>query len=230
MECIYKSSCKKKDCDIWQDITNNFCMRYFKIDKILDNALLSPKQRKDIKLVLDSDKSDYNSYATLNKFKESIMNNIEDNVNLYIYSEITGNGKTSWAIKLLTEYVKKNWINIQINSRPVLFINVPQYLLELKLNIRSQSEYVQIVQDNFLKADLIVWDDIGTKTASDFELEYLLSMIDNRQRLERKIDIYTSNIIPTELQKYVGDRLASRILNTSQLIEFKGQDKRGLNI
>lgn len=230
MECIYKSSCKKKDCDIWQDITNNFCMRYFKIDKILDNAMLSPKQRKDIKLVLDSDKSDYNSYATLNKFKESIMNNIEDNVNLYIYSEITGNGKTSWAIKLLTEYVKKNWINIQINSRPVLFINVPQYLLELKLNIRSQSEYVQIVQDNFLKADLIVWDDIGTKTASDFELEYLLSMIDNRQRLERKVDIYTSNIIPTELQKYVGDRLASRILNTSQLIEFKGQDKRGLNI
>lgn len=230
MECIYKSSCKKKDCDIWQDITNNFCMRYFKIDKILDNAMLSPKQRKDIKLVLDSDKSDYNSYATLNKFKESILNNIEDNVNLYIYSEITGNGKTSWAIKLLTEYVKKNWINIQINSRPVLFINVPQYLLELKLNIRSQSEYVQIVQDNFLKADLIVWDDIGTKTASDFELEYLLSMIDNRQRLERKIDIYTSNIIPTELQKYVGDRLASRILNTSQLIEFKGQDKRGLNI
>ena len=230
MECIYKSSCKKKDCDIWQDITNNFCMRYFKIDKILDNALLSPKQRKDIKLVLDSDKSDYNSYATLNKFKESIMNNIEDNVNLYIYSEITGNGKTSWAIKLLTEYVKKNWINNQINSRPVLFINVPQYLLELKLNIRSQSEYVQIVQDNFLKADLIVWDDIGTKTASDFELEYLLSMIDNRQRLERKVDIYTSNIIPTELQKYVGDRLASRILNTSQLIEFKGQDKRGLNI
>lgn len=230
MECIYKSSCKKKDCDIWQDITNNFCMRYFKIDKILDNAMLSPKQRKDIKLVLDSDKSDYNSYATLNKFKEGIMNNIEDNVNLYIYSEITGNGKTSWAIKLLTEYVKKNWINIQINSRPVLFINVPQYLLELKLNIRSQSEYVQIVQDNFLKADLIVWDDIGTKTASDFELEYLLSMIDNRQRLERKVDIYTSNIIPTELQKYVGDRLASRILNTSQLIEFKGQDKRGLNI
>lgn len=230
MECIYKSSCKKKDCDIWQDITNNFCMRYFKIDKILDNAMLSPKQRKDIKLVLDSDKSDYNSYATLNKFKESILNNIEDNVNLYIYSEITGNGKTSWAIKLLTEYVKKNWINIQINSRPVLFINVPQYLLELKLNIRSQSEYVQIVQDNFLKADLIVWDDIGTKTASDFELEYLLSMIDNRQRLEQKIDIYTSNIIPTELQKYVGDRLASRILNTSQLIEFKGQDKRGLNI
>lgn len=230
MECIYRRSCKKKDCDIWQDITNNFCMRYFKIDKILDNAMLSPKQRKDIKLVLDSDKSDYNSYATLNKFKESIMNNIEDNVNLYIYSEITGNGKTSWAIKLLTEYVKKNWINIQINSRPVLFINVPQYLLELKLNIRSQSEYVQIVQDNFLKADLIVWDDIGTKTASDFELEYLLSMIDNRQRLERKIDIYTSNIIPTELQKYVGDRLASRILNTSQLIEFKGQDKRGLNI
>lgn len=230
MECIYKSSCKKKDCDIWQDITNNFCMRYFKIDKILDNAMLSPKQRKDIKLVLDSDKSDYNSYATLNKFKESIMNNIEDNVNLYIYSEITGNGKTSWAIKLLTEYVKKNWINIQINSRPVLFINVPQYLLELKLNIRSQNEYVQIVQDNFLKADLIVWDDIGTKTTSDFELEYLLSMIDNRQRLERKVDIYTSNIIPTELQKYVGDRLASRILNTSQLIEFKGQDKRGLNI
>lgn len=230
MECIYKSSCKKKDCDIWQDITNNFCMRYFKIDKILDNAMLSPKQRKDIKLVLDSDKSDYGSYATLNKFKEGIMNNIEDNVNLYIYSEITGNGKTSWAIKLLTEYVKRNWINIQINSRPVLFINVPQYLLELKLNIRSQSEYVQIVQDNFLKADLIVWDDIGTKTASDFELEYLLSMIDNRQRLERKIDIYTSNIIPTELQKYVGDRLASRILNTSQLIEFKGQDKRGLSI
>lgn len=230
MECIYKSSCKKKDCEIWQDITNNFCMRHFKIDKILDNAMLSPKQRKDIKLVLDSDKSDYKSYKELNSFKDSILDRVEDNNNLYIYSEITGNGKTSWAIKLLTEYVKKKWFNVQINSRPVLFINVPQYLLELKLNIRSQSDYVQIIQDNFLNADLIVWDDIGTKTASDFELEYLLSMIDSRQRLEKKIDIYTSNIIPTELQKYVGDRLASRILNTSKHIEFKGQDKRGLNI
>jgi DNA replication protein DnaC len=68
---------------------------------------------------------------------------------------------------------------------------------------------------------LVVWDDIAIKTATTYEMENLLSIIDYRLN-SGKSNIYTSNLFGSELSQRLGERLYSRIINLSEIIEFSG--------
>jgi DNA replication protein DnaC len=70
-------------------------------------------------------------------------------------------------------------------------------------------------------------NDLGTKVGTEFEVENLLNIINNRID-NGKSNIYTSNIVPEDLKHCIGERLYSRTVNLSSVIELKGQDKRGL--
>lgn len=221
--CYLASNCKLRECKFKDE--NDICLRFFKIDYLLEKSLLSDKNKRDIELVLDVDGTDRVEYDELNNIKKHIKQFVNSGENLYICSSISGNGKTSWAIKLLKEYVLKVWPESELRCR-VLFISVPKFLLELKSNISKKSEYIEYITENILSADLVVWDDIATKAATEFEHEHLLSLIDNRL-FNNKSNIFTSNILTQNLSQLVGSRLASRI-NQSIIVEFKGKDKRGV--
>ena len=98
----------------------------------------------------------------------------------------------------------------------------------MKENFDKKLEVVEHIKNNILSADLIVWDDIATKGLTTFETELLLSYISNRISAG-KSNIYTSNAIGQDLRDCVGDRLYSRIWNSSEVIKFNGVDKRGVN-
>jgi DNA replication protein DnaC len=146
--------------------------------------------------------------------------------NIYIHSSSCGNGKTSWALRIVESYFDKIWYSSEMECR-ALFISVPQFLLALKANIAEKNDYVQYIKDNVLTADIIIWDDIATKDSTVFEAENLLSMIDSRINAG-KTNIFTSNLTDEEIHKALGDRLASRICNLSYNVELHGLDKRGL--
>ena len=108
-----------------------------------------------------------------------------------------------------------------------MFVNVPSFLIALKDNISKSNEYAECIKDNISSVDLVVWDDIAIKTATTYEMENLLSII-NTRLMKNLSNIYTSNLIGQDLKDSLGERLYSRIINLSQVIEFQGQDKRGL--
>lgn len=226
-DCYITQNCNKYvngNCPIDED----FCMRLYKIDYLLSNSLLTETQKQNVTLHYDSDGTDKKEFYKLKEdYLQRITKFASNGENLYIYSHNYGNGKTSWAIKLIKEYVFKVWPESQLGCR-VMFISVPKFLLELKANISKKSEYIEFIQENLLLADIVVWDDIATKSASEFEHEHLLSLIDSRL-YENKSNIFTSNINPNDLSDVLGGRLASRIINRSETIEFKGIDKRGVN-
>ena len=232
VDCVIKDSCKlyDSDKDVCPYINNEtkICMRKYKINYLLDQALLSDAQKIRKALLLDVNKIDLQAFTNLNIIKNDIISFAKNGDNIYIYSKIPGNGKTSWAIKLIQSYINKIWAESQLTCR-VLFINVPKFLLSLKASISNQSDYIDHINRYVNSADIVVWDDIGTKVATEFEHEHLLSLIDSRL-LDNKANIFTSNIIPNELSGFIGDRLASRIINTSKTIEFLGADKRGLKL
>ena len=222
MNCEYCGNCvpfKNGECKYPE-----FCLRKFKIDKFLDLGLVSTAQREEKTLVLDSNNCDLEAYTYLNNLRKNILNFVSNGDNLYIYSQQTGNGKTEWSLKLLKSYVLRIWYKSSITCK-VLFISVPRYLLSIKDAISNNNEYAKHIKENVLSADIVVWDDIATKGMTEFETENVLSIIDARINMG-KSNIFTSNITPQELQIYVGDRLGSRILGTSKLIKFVGQDKR----
>ena len=223
-ECWLKDQCKKyqknKDCD-----EECFCVKLFKLDALYNLSLLSSNQRKHIDLRLDATRVDEDVFITLKDIQLNIEDFVKDGKNLYIYSSITGNGKTAWAIRLMQSYFNAIWHKTDIECRG-LFLSVPRYLLAIKENISAINEYATFVKDNIFDADIVIWDDIGTKTATSFEHENLLSIIDYRM-CNGKSNVFTSNVSPEELRTLAGDRLYSRIINYSTCLQFKGEDKRG---
>ena len=220
--CNYKLGCRGINCG------NDFCERKYRLDCLYNNSLLTAQQMAPKVLRVDSDKADLPAFKYLAQIEKSIDTFVENGNNLYIHSYTCGNGKTSWAIKLLKAYFQKIWSRSNFECQG-LFISVPKYLLELKANISSHSDYAEFVNKHIIEADLVVWDDIAAKVGSEFELNNLLNLINTRIDLG-KSNIFTSNLGRKELQTALGERLASRICNLSYEVIFNGADKRSLGL
>ena len=222
MTCEYNINCKLKN----SDYCSESCERFVKLDYLFKSSLLPETSINPTSLFIDSDGSDREIFSFLKTIQSNIIEAVNNGINLYLYSEIPGNGKTSWSIRLLKAYFYAIWNKCNLTPK-ALFINVPRYLLELKANIDEKSDYIQHIKQNVMNCDIVVWDDIATKSATEFEHEHLLSMIDYRL-YNKKCNIFTSNIAPNDLHTLLGSRLASRIINESRLLKFTGKDKRGL--
>lgn len=168
---------------------------------------------------------DLQSYTRLNNIKLDIANFVKDGLNLIIYSKITGNGKTSWATKLLKAYLEYAE-NFSFKADcPAYFINVTR-LLDLKKSSMSDYEIsIKQIEEYIRCANLVVWDDIAVRGLSDYDKEYLYALVDFRVG-SGKSNIFTSNLTPAELEVVLGARLYSRVVNTSVTVEFFGSDRR----
>lgn len=212
--CWYKDVCNLNcsDCDS--------CIRYLEMRYLLDNSGI-PQQRQQ-PTVLTVSEEDYEAYCNLADIKDHIINFVENGCNLLICSEITGNGKTSWAIKLLLKYFNDIWAGNGFRVRG-MFVHVPTLLLKLKnFNEPLSEEYKQ----NLMECDLVIWDDIASIDISKYDYSQMLSYIDYRL-IDSKSNIFTSNRCTLEdFEEALGSKLASRIWNTSEVIRFYGKDRR----
>ena len=224
-DCWIKSNCGKyatNDCDNKEE----FCVKLFKLDYLFNESLLTDNQRVRIPLRYDADGTDRENFIRLKEIETNIDTWVKDGNNLLIKSSNCGNGKTAWSIRLIQAYLDKIW-HMSDFSCKALFINVPRLMLSLKDNISSTNDYANHIKLNVLDADIVVWDEIGTKSVTSFEHENLLNFINARIEAG-KSNVYTSNLDFEQLKASVGDRLYSRIVNYSEVITFNGKDKRGL--
>lgn len=225
-ECFLYDSCKKYKlgkCNLEDD---QFCIKLFKLDYLYRESLLTPAQREYVALRIDADGTDREEFVQLKNIENSIEDFVKSGSSLYIFSNTCGNGKTAWSIRLIQAYFNSIWHKCDLNCK-ALFISVPRFLLALKDNISHRSEYIEHIKSKVLEADLVVWDEVATKSITQFEHEHLLSLINSRIDLN-KAQIFTSNVSPENLREVVGERLYSRVVNLSTVLEFRGADKRGL--
>ena len=173
---------------------------------------------------LKVDLEDQASHNELENIRRRVLDFIDNGENLYIYSAITGNGKTAWAVRLIQQYVDEIWYKHDL-STVALFVNVPRYLLSIKDAINSKNEYAEHIKECIMDVPLVVWDDIATKDMTEFERENLLSIIDYRFN-SCLSNIFTSNVDPSDLYGIVGKRLSSRIVGNTKKIQFTGKDQR----
>ena len=227
-ECYLRDKCWKYHyTDASCRHNNEYCVKLFKVDYLLSQALIPLQHRGYMPLRLDADGTDREQFNELKNIESNIVEFVEKGTNLFIHSKNCGNGKTQWSIRLLQENVNKIWHTSALECR-VLFVSVPQLLTALKNNISQTDEYAEHIKKNISNADLVVFDEIASKAGTSFELEQLLIMINDRID-NGKSNIYTSNVCGVDLLQSVGDRLYSRIANMSVDIELFGRDKRGLN-
>lgn len=208
--CWYKDVCTS-EC--------SGCIRYTEMKYMVDNSGIPESKQHSIKLDANDD---YPRYKELQSIKDDIVQFVLNGENVYIASENTGNGKTSWSIKLLLKYFDEVWAGNGLRVRG-LFVHVPTLLLQLKnFNNPLSEEYKSFL----INTDLVVWDEIAATSISSYDYSNLLMFMENRL-LNNKSNIFTSNATTKQaLEEIVGAKLASRIWNTSDIIIFKGKDRR----
>lgn len=210
-ECWYVDVCK-------MDNPCSGCIRYLEMKHLMEKSGLPKAKQKPITLY--PDEKDYDKFYTLQDYKDSITEHVENGDNLMICGN-TGNGKTSWAIKILLKYFNDIWAGNGFRTRG-LFVHVPTLLLKLKdFDNPVSAEY----KNDLMNADLVVWDEFGT-SLSNYDYSQLLMYLDVRL-LSEKSNIFTSNLkTQKEISDAVGERIASRIRTSQTMVVLEGRDRR----
>ena len=169
---------------------------------------------------------DYDAFLRLQEIKYDIENWVKEGRNLYLYSNNFGNGKTSWAVKLMLAYFNSIWAGNGLRRRGV-FISVPEFLDRNREIISNRDEVFAELRQDIINCDLVVWDDITSTKLTDYNYFMLLNYLDARM-LANLSNIFTGNVDYNRMYEFLGGRLASRIWNSSEIIQFVDIDKRGL--
>lgn len=216
--CWYKDVCRIEVCD-------ESCIRYRCMYALFSRSRLPEAKWRQFPLIAFDD--DLETYRRLAAIKDDIDNFIRAGKNIYIYSKQPGNGKTSWAIRLMSAYFDKIWDYGAFECRGV-YINVTTFMQMAKENISHPSKEYNDLLEDLSTCDVVIWDDIGVDKLTDYEYKLLFNIIDQRS-LAQKANIYTTNISENDFSSVVGNRLSSRILGNCEIFEFIEEDKRGLN-
>jgi DNA replication protein DnaC len=219
-KCWYTSACGKygsPEC-------NASCIRYMEMDFLMQNSGIP--RNKQYSVLLTPSKKDVQAFLTLKEIKDNIITFVENGESVYIYSHNFGNGKTTWAIKLMQKYFDGVWAGNGFRCRGI-FIHVPTFLTKIKEGINRKDEDFETLKSRLMTVDLVIWDDIAATKLGDFDHANLLTYIDQR-KLNRLSNIYTGNLYQDELQEALGNRLASRVWNDSTPVKFVGADRRGI--
>lgn len=197
------------------------CIRFQEMCSLCKTSGLPENKWIPVQLVPDD--VDVETFEYLARIKKHIDSWVKQDENLYLYSRTTGNGKTTWAIKLLLAYFNKVWAGNGFRCRG-LFIHTPTFLTQLK-DFNSIDVELERIKDELPKVDLVVWDDIASTNLSNYDHSQLLTYLDHRI-LANKRNIFTGNLNFDEMNKALGTRLTSRMWNSAECIEFYGGDKR----
>lgn len=218
--CWYLEVCDKYN----TDDCNAACIRYMEMDYLMQNSGI-PKNRQ-YSTSLTPAQVDYDAFLFLKDIKDDIVNFVANGESVYIYSKNFGNGKTTWAIKLMQKYFDEVWAGNGFRCRGI-FIHVPTLLTKIKEGISKKDVEFDLLRSRLIEVDLVIWDDIASTKLSDFDHINLLTYIDQRN-LHGLANIYTGNLTQDELQEALGNRLASRVWNDSTAVRFLGADMRGV--
>jgi DNA replication protein DnaC len=175
---------------------------------------------------LTPDEGDVEAFERLNDFKKNIVQNVSEGKNLYIWGKSTGCGKTSWACKIMGYYFRKVAFESGLENEG-LYIYTPTFLEDLRNSYSNPDEDFSEVLEMLKKCKLLIIDDIGAEKVTEWVRERLVSIINTRVSGGLST-IYTSNLSPNELVSQFEERIASRVLGCSQIVEITGKDRRGI--
>ena len=151
-------------------------------------------------------------------FVRDIDTNLAKGRGLWLFGDV-GTGKTSLAM-----LVSKAALDA---GRSVAIYSLPRLLSDIKETYEDGSErsYMELFE-RLVGVDLLHVDDLGAEKRTDWVLEQLYSIINERWQEQRSIVVTTNLVDVDELRRQIGPRTVSRLHEMCDLIPIMGRDRR----
>lgn len=129
----------------------------------------------------------------------------------------TGLGKTHLSLSIAKSVIAKGC--------SVIYGSAQNFLSKVESEHFSKTEERGETLSSLINCDLLVFDDLGTEFSSAFVLSTVYSII-NTRLLSSKPTIISTNLSLEEIKSRYGDRVASRIIGSYDILFFSGKDIR----
>jgi DNA replication protein DnaC len=151
-------------------------------------------------------------------FCEEIVANLENGRGLWLYGG-AGTGKTTLAM-LVSRIALEAGRSVAIYSLPKLLARIRRtYDAE-----RGEQSYAELF-DRLTTVDLLHIDDLGAEKQTDWVLEQLYALINERYESRRSL-VVTTNKNAAELDDQIGGRVVSRLVEMCEVVPVFGEDRR----
>lgn len=116
------------------------------------------------------DRADLPAFESLKNYMDHVEENVELGEGLYIWSDGVGNGKTSWACKIMSHYFRKIAFKSGLENEG-LYIYLPTFLDDLRssYNEEPDPEFMEVLS-MMKNCKLLIMDDIGAEKSSECPL------------------------------------------------------------
>lgn len=134
----------------------------------------------------------------------------------------TGNGKSHLAVAILRHIILK--------GATARYVTAFDLLAKLKASFAKNSTVTfDAMLDRYVTPDLLVLDEIGKQTSSDFDFSTIFGVIDRRYASQKPI-IMISNLDETGFKTLMGEPIFDRLRDRGgRLVRFNWESQRGEN-
>lgn len=151
------------------------------------------------------------------KFVRDIDARLDQGDGLWFFGDV-GTGKTSLAMLVSKHALAAN--------RSVAIYSMPRLLAEIRdtYSDSTQRSYMELFE-KLCSVDLLQIDDLGAESRSEWVLEQVYSIVNERWQNQRSM-VVTTNLAKEQLDEQIGPRTVSRLTEMCELIPLMGSDLR----
>jgi DNA replication protein DnaC len=158
------------------------------------------------------------AFGHVRDYVEGLDENLEAGRGLWLFGD-TGTGKTTLAM-LISKTALEGGHTVAIYSLPKLLARIRQ-----TYDAEPGGDSYSTLFQRLTSVDLLHIDDLGAEKRSDWVLEQLYALINERYEAQRSI-LITTNLKVEELEEQIGARTVSRLSQMCDLVELQGHDRR----
>lgn len=192
MKCYASDYCQKD-----KSSCSDVCGGYRVLRALYNLSRIPERYRYTIALKPENGE-DLEAFTVLDNYKNDVLSMVDEGRGLYIWGKSTGNGKTSWACKIMSYFFRKIAFNTGLENEG-LYIFLPTFLEDLRDNYDNKDPEFDEILRMIKTCRLLIIDDIGAERVTDWVRERMVSIINTRVS-NNLTTIYTSNLSPEELR------------------------------
>lgn len=155
----------------------------------------------------------------VSRYCEEIGARLEAGRGLWIMGDV-GTGKTTLAMLVSKAALEAD--------HSVAIYSVPRLLARIRRTFDAdagEQSYLEFF-DRLTSVDLLHLDDLGAEKSSDWVLEQLYAIVNERYEAARSI-VVTTNLEPRDLEQQIGERTVSRLVEIcGDPLPLHGRDQR----